>query len=120
MNYAHSEHKKKDFSFAFKNKLASSSNFFYRGLYISLCAIKEREPEKHIHTIRVGLVVSKKIGKATKRNKIKRRLRALTKVSILKTNTVGYYYIILTHKNIMRASYKNLQKDLTICLKKIK
>ncbi|QOD38826.1 ribonuclease P protein component [Candidatus Wolbachia massiliensis] len=113
------EHKKKDFSFAFKNKLAPSS-FFYRGFYISLYAVKEREPEKYIYTIRAGLVVSKKTGKAAKRNKIKRRLRALAKANILNTNAVGYYYIILTHKNIMQASYKNLQKDLTICLKKIK
>ncbi|MDM8335067.1 ribonuclease P protein component [Wolbachia pipientis] len=113
------KHKKKDFSFAFKNKLAFD-NLFYRGLYISLLAIKEREPEKYIDTIRIGLVISKKAGKATKRNKIKRRLRALARFSILGINNVGYYYIIVTHKNIMQASYKNLQQDLNICLKKIK
>nr|WP_168456280.1 ribonuclease P protein component [Wolbachia endosymbiont of Ctenocephalides felis wCfeJ] len=113
------EHKKKDFSFAFKNKLAPGS-IFYRGFYISLYAIKEREPERHLYTIRIGLVVSKKTGKATKRNKIKRRLRALTKASILNISNTGYYYIIIAHRNIMQASYKNLQKDLTICLKKIK
>ncbi|NUY39536.1 ribonuclease P protein component [Wolbachia endosymbiont of Litomosoides brasiliensis] len=113
------KHKKKDFSFAFKNKLTLSS-LFYRGLYISLYAIKEREPEKHTHTIRVGIVISRKAGKATKRNKTKRRLRVLTRTNILDISNVGYYYIILTHKNIMQASYKNLQKDITICFKKIK
>lgn len=118
-NYAHSKYKKKDFSFAFKNKLAFSS-LFYRGLYISLYAIKEREPEKYTHTIRVGLAISKKAGKAAKRNKIKRQLRMLAKISILNISNIGHYYIILTHRNIIQASYKNLQKDLTICLKKIK
>ncbi|MDR1139253.1 MAG: ribonuclease P protein component [Rickettsiales bacterium] len=113
------EHKKKEFSFAFKNKRVSGS-LFYRGLYVSLYAIKEKEPEKYIYTIRTGLVVSKKAGKAAKRNKIKRRLRALARFIILNINNAGYYYIILTHRNIMQASYKNLQKDLTICLKKIK
>ncbi|QUI60938.1 ribonuclease P protein component [Wolbachia endosymbiont of Spodoptera picta] len=117
MNYAHSKHKKKEFSFAFKNRLAPYS-LFYRGVYISLYAIKEREPEKYIHVIRVGLAISKKVGKAAKRNKIKRQLRMLTKVSISNISNVGYYYIILTHKNIMQAGYKNLQKDLNICLKK--
>ncbi|WP_237342922.1 ribonuclease P protein component [Wolbachia endosymbiont of Folsomia candida] len=97
-----------------------SKSLFYRGLYISLYAIKEREPEKHIHTVRVGLAVSKKTGKANKRNKIKRRLRVLAKTSILNPSNVGHYYIILTNKNIMQASYQNLQKDLTICLKRIK
>jgi ribonuclease P protein component len=85
-----------------------------------LYAIKEREPEKYIHTVRVGLAVSKKTGKAAKRNKIKRRLRMLAKQSILKVSNIEYYYIILTHKNITQASYQNLQKDLTICLKRIK
>ncbi|AAW71280.1 RNase P protein component [Wolbachia endosymbiont strain TRS of Brugia malayi] len=113
------KHKKKDFSLAFKNKLALS-NLFYRGLYISLYAIKERAPEKHVDIIRVGIVISKKAGKATKRNKIKRRLRVLARTNILDISNIGYYYIILTHKNIMQASYKNLRKDITICLKKIK
>ena len=122
INYVHNKiikHKKKDFSFAFKNKLVSSS-FFYRGLYISLYAIKEKEPEKYINVVRVGLAVSKKVGKATKRNKIKRRFRMLAKAVILKADNTGYYYIILNHKNIMQASYQDLQNDLTVCLKKIK
>ncbi|MGL9725547.1 MAG: ribonuclease P protein component [Wolbachia sp.] len=119
MNYAHSKYKKKEFSFTFENRLAPG-RLFYRGLYISLYAIKEREPEKYINIIRVGLAISKKVRKAAKRNKIKRQLRMLIKISILNISNVGYYYIILTHKNIMQAGYKNLQKDLTICLKKIK
>ncbi|MCA4774704.1 ribonuclease P protein component [Wolbachia endosymbiont of Mansonella ozzardi] len=105
------EHKKKEFSFAFKNKLASGG-LFYRGFYISLYAIKEKEPEKYIYTIRTGLVISKKSGKAAKRNKIKRRLRVLARFIILNINNVGYYYIMLTHRNIMQASYKSLQKNL--------
>ncbi|MDR2831744.1 MAG: ribonuclease P protein component [Rickettsiales bacterium] len=113
------EHKKKDFSSAFKNKLAPNSSF-YRGFYISLYAKKEEEPEKYVNTIRIGLAVSKKIGKATKRNKIKRRFRMLARTVILNINNMGRYYIILSHKNIMQASYQNLQKDLTICLKKMK
>ncbi len=44
----------------------------------------------------------------------------LAKVSISNISNVGYYYIILTHQNIMQAGYKNLQKDLNICLKKDK
>lgn len=119
LSYAHDRHKKKDFSFAFKNKLASN-NFFYRGLYISLYVIKEREPQKYTHVVRTGFAISKKIGKATKRNKIKRQLRTLAKSSILNINSVGYYYIILAGKDIMQANYQNLQKDLITCIKKIK
>lgn len=86
---------------------------------MSLYAIKEIESKKYTDTIRVGLAVGKKVGKATKRNKIKRQLRMLTK-TILNISNIGYYYIILTHKSITQTNYHNLQKDLTICLKKIK
>lgn len=134
-------YKKKDFSYAFnKNIKLAANNHFYRGLYVSLYIIKERYPEKcSCHTIRLGIAVSKKIGKATKRNKIKRRLKALARFNFLnKSSTKNnlaksdcfsgnsdknkneYYYIILAHKNIMQASYQNLQKDLTICLERIK
>jgi ribonuclease P protein component len=44
----------------------------------------------------------------------------LARTVILNINNMGRYYIILSHKNIMQASYQNLQKDLTICLKKMK
>ncbi|NEV48957.1 hypothetical protein EUZ93_00175 [Wolbachia pipientis] len=44
----------------------------------------------------------------------------LAKISILNISNIEHYYIILTHRNIIQARYKNLQKDLTICLKKIK
>ncbi len=44
----------------------------------------------------------------------------LAKINILNASNTGYYYIIVTHRNITQASYKNLQKDLTICLNKIK
>ncbi|MCV3769380.1 ribonuclease P protein component [Wolbachia endosymbiont of Dipetalonema caudispina] len=113
------EYKKKDFSFAFRNKLASN-NSFYHGLYISLYAVKEKEPEKYIYSIRTGLIINKKVGKAIKRNKIKRRLRMLIRVNILTVSNIGYYYIIVAHRNIIQASYKSLQKDLNICFKKIK
>lgn len=96
------------------------SSSFYRGFYMSLYAIKEIESKKYTDTIRVGLAVGKKVGKATKRNKIKRQLRMLTKTIVSNISNIGYYYIILTHKSITQANYHNLKKDLTICLKKIK
>ncbi|WP_253300157.1 ribonuclease P protein component [Wolbachia endosymbiont of Chironomus riparius] len=91
----------------------------YRGIYISICAIKEREPEKYIKTTRLGIAISKKIGKATKRNKIKRRLRVLAKEIILNPKGTDYYYVIITHKSIIHTDYQNLKKDLTTCFKKI-
>ncbi|WFW29586.1 MAG: ribonuclease P protein component [Wolbachia endosymbiont of Menacanthus eurysternus] len=110
--------KKKEFSFAFKRKLLHK-NLFCRGVYVSLYAIKEEEPKKYIHnTIRFGLVISKKTAKAVKRNKIKRQLRSIIRLS-LNVKNIGYYYIVSTYKNVTQANYKSLQKDLAICFKQI-
>jgi ribonuclease P protein component len=52
------------------------------------------------------------------RNKIKRRLRMLARMIILNLNNVGYYYVIIAHRNIAQADYQDLKEDLIICLEK--
>lgn len=44
----------------------------------------------------------------------------LIRDNILNPDNIGYYYIIIAHKNIVQASYKSLQKDLIVCFNKIK
>ncbi len=37
---------------------------------------------------------------------------------IMTLNNLGYYYMIITHRNVTQASYQDLKKDLIICLEK--
>ena len=64
-----------------------------------------------------GLAISKKIGKAHLRNKIKRQLRMLiSNNKFLFSN--GYYYIIMVKKGYLDISYSEKEKELINLIKK--
>ena len=56
--------------------------------------------------VRIGFTVTKKIGNAVVRNKVKRRFRAITK-ELLNNYLKKYYdYIIIDNKNSITMDYK--------------
>ncbi|GHM58789.1 MAG: hypothetical protein sL5_08850 [Candidatus Mesenet longicola] len=114
--YAHEEiayHKKKDFLFALKNYLSTSSN------YLSFRAIKESKIN-YSNTTRVGFIVSRKSGNAVQRNKIKRYFRIISRDIITQNAKCGHYYILIANKNSIKANLQILKKDLIFCLNKLK
>ena len=63
------------------------------------------------------MAISKKIGKAHLRNKIKRQLRMLiSNNKFLFSN--GYYYIIMVKKGYLDISYSEKEKELINLIKK--
>ncbi len=69
--------------------------------------------------IRVGYTVSKKVDKsAVKRNRIKRRLRAVAAQILSKNVEKGHDYILVGKKMTARRGYNELINDLIWCLKK--
>ena len=64
-------------------------------------------PQNGIH--KIGFTATKKIGNAVKRNRAKRRLRALfcEHSSTLKDGT----YIFVAKQSIIEATHNNLEKD---------
>lgn len=63
----------------------------------------------------LGLSVSKKVGKATKRNLIKRRVRSLCRSHLqILTN---YAMVFVAKNGIIEISYKVLEQDFLTCLK---
>ena len=75
--------------------------------------------QNNLGQIRVGFTVSKKTDKsAVKRNRIKRRLRAVA-ADILPGNAKGSCdYILVGRVQILTRPYAALCQDLTWCLKK--
>ncbi len=59
--------------------------------------------------VRVGIVVSKKVGKAVVRNKVKRRLRELVRRSHLPPAEI----MIIAQPEAAGASFQELARDLT-------
>lgn len=67
--------------------------------------------------LRMGVAVSKKHGKATKRNRIKRLVRAAFSATSVKLEE-NYSFIILP-KVAEKYEYKAFEKSLSSCFKKV-
>ncbi len=76
--------------------------------------VKERAEEE----TRIGISVSKKMGCAVERNKIKRQLRMMIHECILIHDDLDY--IILVRAGFKEQSYQENKKDLERCVKKVK
>lgn len=66
---------------------------------------------------RFGIVASKKVGNAVKRNKVKRRLRAIARESQGQIRQ-GYDIIIIARHSMVEADYNRIEKDFYTVMKK--
>lgn len=91
---------------------SKGSKWVSKGLTIQ---IKEND----LGIIRTGFTITKKIFKsAVKRNRIKRRLRAVAADVLLTQAKTGYDYILVGREATLTHSYDELKSDLRWCLKK--
>lgn len=67
--------------------------------------------------LKVGFSVGKKIGKATVRNKVKRRLKECFRKEIPLADT-GYNYIFIPRESIVSDSFADIQKTVRKLLQK--
>ncbi len=68
---------------------------------------------------RVGFTVTKKIGGAVVRNRIKRRLRALSALVFTTLAKPGYDYVIIGRKAAIGRSFDALLKDLKYAMHQV-
>lgn len=66
--------------------------------------------------IMVGYTATKKLGNAVKRNRIKRRLRALSSEVLAAYANSDYDYVIIGKKAALEREFKDLKKDLKYTL----
>lgn len=69
--------------------------------------------------IRVGFTTSKKVGNAVKRNRVRRRLRALARLILPELGIKGCDYVLIGRTSTYDKPFEKLQDDLKYALKKI-
>ncbi|WP_112662842.1 ribonuclease P protein component [Microvirga flavescens] len=67
--------------------------------------------------LRVGLTVTKRVGHATERNRIKRRLRAACRVAGAEHAAVNADIVVIGRRDILTADYTLLIEDLQRALR---
>ena len=91
-----------------------NSNFCIIGKHL----IINYKSNKHAKTFRIGLTVSKKIGKAVVRNYIKRIIRSAV-IKNYDLIPLKYDFEIIPKKNFHNIKFHSLEKDLLSIIKKI-
>lgn len=99
--------KSQEFSEIIKNRQ------FYSSKVMTLY-VKEKKEDQN----RVGISVSKKIGNAVVRNKVKRQLRMMVQETY--TFHENFDTIILIREQFTKESYESNKKVLELLLKKVK
>ena len=68
-------------------------------------------------SVKIGLSVTKKIGKAVVRNRVKRVLRAAIAEFILRLKK-DYNLILIARPNIVETNFKTIMGEVEFCVKK--
>lgn len=93
----------------FRKVYNNGKNFWNRNLVLY---IRKNDLEE----TRLGLTITKKIGNAVVRNKIRRRLKEIYRLNLYRVKS-GYDLIIIPKKNVVNISYKELENALIHILK---
>lgn len=98
--------KNKDFQLIYQQKKS------FIGKYLVLYIRKN-----NLDDVRIGFTVSKKIGKAVVRNKVKRRLKEICRVNVSRF-APGYDLIFVARGKIKGISYQLVEQEIEkLCLK---
>ena len=77
--------------------------------------------DKDSKKLNISFVTKKKIGNATKRNRIKRRLRAIMNDAVKKINiNLKYCYLLIAKVSVVNDPYENIKQTLHADFEKIK
>jgi ribonuclease P protein component len=69
---------------------------------------------------RLGFTVSKRVGNAVERNRVRRRLKEASRIIFPKYGIPNYDYVLIGRKNALFMDFKTIEKTLKKSLKIIK
>ncbi len=100
--------KRRDFLAAAKAERAGVASFLLQG--------RNRRDDDDV---RLGFTVTKKVGNAVVRNRIRRRMREAARVVMPGTGRPGYDYVMVARPHALRAPYPDLVRDLERALMRL-
>jgi ribonuclease P protein component len=106
--------KRKDFLLAF----SGGKKFVTSSFILQMVKRAETHPVP-VSEIRVGFTVTKKMGNAVIRNRIKRRLREACKEALKKHGVSGHDYVIISRHKALSCEFTDLQRDMEFAFRKI-
>lgn len=91
------------------------------GRFLSLQARENKQSCENTasQNIRFGLTASKKVGNAVKRNRARRRLRAILQQILPKFGLKGMDYVAIARPQTIDANYKDLLDEVEFLVKRL-
>lgn len=87
--------------------------------HASTLVIQCRKHPTQTKEVGIGYTVTKRVGGAVVRNRVKRRLRAIEKTIMMPLTLLGYNYVVIAKPAIITIPYEQLGKDMQYALKKL-
>ena len=94
-------------------KAAKAAKWATRGLVLQARARCDKDAP------RVGFTVTKRVGNAVVRNRVKRRLREAARLTLGDTAREGYDYVVIGRRDTLDRSFGALREDLAAALAKV-
>ena len=85
----------------------------YKGKLFSVSGGQDHAPQSDT---RIGYTVTSKLGNAVVRNRIKRRLRAVTASVLPEKGLRGFDYVVIARRAALRAEYADLINEFSTAL----
>jgi ribonuclease P protein component len=85
------------------------------GLVLQICPRQPADGDA-----RVGITVSRKVGNAVRRNRARRRLRAVAEQVMPQHAQAGHDYVMIARQGTADRPFDKLMKDLETALKRLK
>ena len=83
-----------------------------------LVTLQLRDRQARDEAPRIGFTVTKRVGGAVERNRMKRRLRAAARLALTDGARSGFDYVLVARRAVLDADFERLKRDLAEAAKR--